>query len=273
MQAQSTELVKVPFHGDVIEAVKTEGGKIMVSLKRVCESLGVDVEGQRKKLAGCPWATTVMISAVADDGKRRQLAMIDHETLPMWLTTIHPSKVKASIREKLVQYQCEAKAVLAAWFLGSSADLPALAAEFAEVKTRLAKLEEANFAATLSLAVERERVRVVEAEVDDARQKLGHLLRPFGQGCVDYMTIRDYCTTYGVLNDVGCRLTSAEIRIAGRAAAAMSAALGIGVFKQETDLAPVNLYRLDVLQAWRAAYDLRTKLSEESFERVSKLIR
>jgi hypothetical protein len=37
-----------------------------------------------------------MIVTVAEDGKRREVACLDVRTLPLWLATIHPSKVRTS---------------------------------------------------------------------------------------------------------------------------------------------------------------------------------
>jgi hypothetical protein len=39
-----------------------------------------------------PWATTVMITAVAADGKQRELFCRSLETLPMWLAVINPNR-------------------------------------------------------------------------------------------------------------------------------------------------------------------------------------
>ena len=122
----------------MIEAVQTEGGKILVSLKRVCESLGLAFQVQHRKLQNCQWACITMMVTRDTKGRRQQALMIDHESLPMWLVTISPSKVKAAARPKLLQYQREAKAVLAARFLGHSTEAPSLAAEFADVNKQLA---------------------------------------------------------------------------------------------------------------------------------------
>ena len=113
----NTELVRVEFRGDTLEAVQKDG-EVWVSIKRCCEVLGVDVEGQRKKLKKQAWATTDMMSVVAEDGKGRELAMIALKSLPQWLVTIYASKVKPELRAKLALFQKEAADVLAAHFLG-----------------------------------------------------------------------------------------------------------------------------------------------------------
>jgi hypothetical protein len=110
-------LVAVDFHGDTLEAVQDAGGAVWASLRRMCEGVGIDESKQRRKLKNKPWATTDLKSAVAQDGKRRELMMVHLDTIPMWLATIEPSKVKPEVRPKLERYQKEAARVLAEHFL------------------------------------------------------------------------------------------------------------------------------------------------------------
>ena len=98
----TTELV--PLHGDVIEAMRTADGKVFASIKRCCESLGVAEQSQAAKLKNREWAVTTMIVATGPDGKRYDSLMIDLESLPMWLATIHSSKVVVAVRAKLLAY-------------------------------------------------------------------------------------------------------------------------------------------------------------------------
>jgi len=115
----TTELV--PFHGDFIEATKTPDGRVLASIKRCCESLGVDYSTQLLKLKRSPWATVGIIPTVAGDGKRCQQVTVDLDSLPMWMATIHSSKVADAVRPKLLAYQMEAKEVLAVYFFGDNA--------------------------------------------------------------------------------------------------------------------------------------------------------
>jgi hypothetical protein len=101
--SNAIQLVQVPFRGDVIEAIRTTDDKIMVSVNRVCESLGIADQRQHAKLTSpdYDWATLTMMVTVARDGKSRDTLMIDAESLPMWLSSILPSKVKVDACEKL----------------------------------------------------------------------------------------------------------------------------------------------------------------------------
>ena len=82
-----------------------------VSLKRGCENLGLDVESQRKKLKGKPWAVAVQNTVTGPDGKQYAMTCIDLDTLPGWLFSIDARKVKEELREKLARYQREAAKV------------------------------------------------------------------------------------------------------------------------------------------------------------------
>lgn len=118
-------LVRVPFHGDEIEVLK-RGEDHWLPLRPLCERFGVDVEGQRKKLKAAPWATTEMISVVAEDGKTREVACLNLRSLAGWLFSIRASKVKPEVREALVRYQREAADALYRHFAQTSTPPPAL---------------------------------------------------------------------------------------------------------------------------------------------------
>lgn len=114
----SNELVEVPFHGDVIEAMKDEKGDVWVPIKRPCESLGIAPNSQIEKLKAKPWAVNMMIISTGPDGKSYQMFALRLDCLPMWLATIDTNRVDEGIRPKLELYQKDAARVLAEHFLG-----------------------------------------------------------------------------------------------------------------------------------------------------------
>ncbi|MHC9291994.1 phage antirepressor N-terminal domain-containing protein [Mycobacterium sp. LTG2003] len=91
-------------------------GTPMVSLRHACESISVDYSGQLQKLKGKSWATVEIISTVADDGKSREMAMIDRRTFTMWLATIDTNRVSAAARPVIEAFQAEAADALDAYF-------------------------------------------------------------------------------------------------------------------------------------------------------------
>jgi hypothetical protein len=113
-----SEIVKVPFHGDDVLTVEV-GGKVHVILKPAVEAVGLDYDSQRQKLAGKSWATTVLVTAVAEDGRARQMLAADLRTFLMLLATIDERRVGEAARPTLVAYQLEvADAIEAYWTHG-----------------------------------------------------------------------------------------------------------------------------------------------------------
>lgn len=110
-------LIKVQFHGDTLDACGTCREDAEVSIRRVCDNLGLATQRQLSKLKTKSWATVTEKVMVAEDGKPRAMALIALKSLPMWLATIDPRKVKEQYREKLAQYQNECADVLARHFL------------------------------------------------------------------------------------------------------------------------------------------------------------
>lgn len=68
-----------------------------VALRPVCEALGLDVHSQRHRLQRQSWATEVMMTSVAADGKVREMVFIDRRTFTMWLATIDTGRLDLSL--------------------------------------------------------------------------------------------------------------------------------------------------------------------------------
>ena len=83
---------------DQVELIQNrETGEVWVPLKRVCENLGIDVEGQRLRLSGekCPaWATTCMIQVVDPSSRLRPTFCVNCRILYMWLATVDAKRIK-----------------------------------------------------------------------------------------------------------------------------------------------------------------------------------
>lgn len=142
-----SEITTVRFDGDNLQTVR-EGERVWVVLKRACEALGITDEQQAVKLKQKPWATTALIAAVAEDGKERNVFVVDLDTLPMWLATIDVGRVRPEAREKLIAYQRECAKVLRDHFFGSpqanSQILASILAELAALRTQVAELAREN---------------------------------------------------------------------------------------------------------------------------------
>lgn len=99
------ELVKVQFDGDTLEGYRISDTEADISIRRVCEALGISMQKQVAKLKTRAWATVTQRVTVAEDGKERIQYMIALKSLPMWLATIDARRVHEHLREKLGRYQ------------------------------------------------------------------------------------------------------------------------------------------------------------------------
>jgi hypothetical protein len=112
----SAELVRIPVTEDADILGLHDDGKNWAALRYMCDSLGINYTTQLDKLRRRSWATVSLRGTVAADGKVREMAMIDSETVPMWLATIDENRVSEEARPRLIAYQREAKHALDAYF-------------------------------------------------------------------------------------------------------------------------------------------------------------
>lgn len=112
----STDLVRVPFNGGTLVAAVVNG-EPHVSVRHVCDALGIDTRSQLRKLASRSWASVVkMTMQLPGDTQSREFAVVDRRTLTMWLATISVNAVAEDAREVLAAYQEEAADALDAYF-------------------------------------------------------------------------------------------------------------------------------------------------------------
>lgn len=124
----SAALVPVPVPGTDRQIVATlVDGKPMVSLRHVCEAIGLAADPQRRKLRGRSWAcVTQQVSQMPGDDQRREYTMIDRRTFTMWLGGIDENRVSDEARPVLIAFQAEAADALDAYFNGRTVAAPAL---------------------------------------------------------------------------------------------------------------------------------------------------
>ncbi len=102
----------VPFNGQqVITAMAA--GVAYVAMKPIVENLGMSWGTQQQKLMKqLDKFNCIHMNMVAADGKLRKLLCLPLKKLNGWLFSINPEKVRADIRDKLIQYQEECFTVL-----------------------------------------------------------------------------------------------------------------------------------------------------------------
>ena len=109
-----TTLVEIPFKNTTITATNENG--VWVPMKNLCDYFGVNHESERQKLSRKSWATTCKMQAVAEDGKSRELLMMDRQTMTMWLGTLDEKRVSEDVRPFLVDFQKNAANALDSYF-------------------------------------------------------------------------------------------------------------------------------------------------------------
>lgn len=114
---EGSAIQRFDFNGDIIDVTRS-GDDIFVSVRRVCESLGIDNKGQQSKLNEKEWARVELISTRDSAGRSQDTYMLHLDSLPLWLATIDASRVAEEARPKLLRYQRECARVLSDHFLG-----------------------------------------------------------------------------------------------------------------------------------------------------------
>lgn len=123
----SAALVRIPVPGTHRTIVATNNsGNPLVSLRHACDVLGMAIQPQLVKLHRRSWATVTMIVTVADDGKQREMAMVDRRTFVMWLATIDANRISSEAKPVIQAFQAEAADVLDAYFGDRSVVAPAV---------------------------------------------------------------------------------------------------------------------------------------------------
>lgn len=115
------QVKEVRFNGERITAIR-ESGKIYVSVKNVCNNLGMNIKqykAQKLKLRNDELLMVGIKLYPLDTGfgiKETMLLELDY--LPIWLAKINPSRFSKELKKQLIEYQLKAKDVLADEFLG-----------------------------------------------------------------------------------------------------------------------------------------------------------
>ncbi|EMQ8345590.1 phage antirepressor Ant [Escherichia coli] len=102
----------VSFNGQQIITAMAAGAAY-VAMKPIVENLGMSWGTQQQKLMKqLDKFNCIHMNMVAADGKLRKLLCLPLKKLNGWLFSINPEKVRADIRDKLIQYQEECFTVL-----------------------------------------------------------------------------------------------------------------------------------------------------------------
>ena len=202
------ELTQIPFHDTTIY---TTADGAYVALRPVCEALDLDYASQFKRVQHQPWATVVMMTTVAADGKTREMTFIDRRTFTMWLATIDTSRVKNEHTRELVRtYQCEAADALDRYFHEGAAinpravEVPTPSTEDRAL-TRARQLVEIHMLAQGAVSPDHleAKIRIILAQARGEHPEIEAKARPLyiqdymrGKG-VSGKKLRSYAPTFG----------------------------------------------------------------------------
>ena len=139
----SGELVSVPVPGSDDLLAVHDGEAAWASLRHMCDTLGIALDTQRRKLSSRSWAVVTQKVSTGSDGKSYQMTMLHQKSIPMWLATIDENRVKPDARPKLIAYQREAAAALDAYFNKRDVDAPPVN-QFDALRAMIDQLEAAE---------------------------------------------------------------------------------------------------------------------------------
>lgn len=112
------ERVEVEFHGQRIETF-WDGEDAWVSVKRICDNLGIAPWSQIKKVKeNQSYEDLHHAIMVKHNSGAKETFCLHLEALTLWLGSIQPNRVKEEIRENLIRYQRECMKVLTEHFFG-----------------------------------------------------------------------------------------------------------------------------------------------------------
>lgn len=111
----------VAFYEDELTAIRAADGRIYVSLTQMCDALGIDTQGQQRRInrsgvleRGLRWVD--ILSTQLRDGKeysqRRRAQVLRVDLVPFWLAGVRSKSVREDVRPKLERFQAEAADVL-----------------------------------------------------------------------------------------------------------------------------------------------------------------
>ncbi len=123
MEALARLGVSVPLEGEEIVCVQ-DGENLWVSLRRICEALGIDVDSQRKKLLEKPWGQTLVMPVKDTAGREQPMFMVHIDCLPMWLAGLEPTRVAPEAADALTAYQLRCAKVLRDYFFRPAPIVP-----------------------------------------------------------------------------------------------------------------------------------------------------
>jgi hypothetical protein len=128
----------IDFKGTMIPVVSDDVGRQWVSVRHVCEALGVDNKAQQRRLGNENF--TCGLKATHDTlGRRQELFCIVAEEAHLWVAGISPARLHLDVRKEFLIYRRECSAVLYNHFQQKGEDFLGIAQQLQEFRTEVNK--------------------------------------------------------------------------------------------------------------------------------------
>ena len=115
-----TDLIikKVEFNGASLIGIYKEG-KIYTPLRKICEFLGIDFNGQYQRIKRDETLLKGVCKIhIPSEGGLQNTLTLEISFLPLWLTGIKAQQCREEVRKNLTKFKLEAKDILADAFFG-----------------------------------------------------------------------------------------------------------------------------------------------------------
>ena len=117
MSQNQTQLVSVPFNGEIVIAALVDG-KPYVPMKSICNNLGLQWESQYNRIQRNEvMSKGIRVMRTPSNGGEQEMLCLPLSMLNGWLFGVDVNRVKEGLREKLIKYQTECFDVLAQHFM------------------------------------------------------------------------------------------------------------------------------------------------------------
>lgn len=148
----------INFHGTELQAIQRDT-TVWVSVRRVCDALGLDTSSQQQRLTGSSWACVGMMPMHDTTGRMQDAFCVDLDGLPMWLATLDVSRVSERLREKITLFQREAAKALRQHFFGQpkASMVPVVPTTLVEALRMAANVEEQRLSLVMQLELAEQR--------------------------------------------------------------------------------------------------------------------
>ena len=104
--------VVIGFNNQEILCFKDSNNDVFVSIKRMCENIGVSNQMQQAKIIKDPKFVHHVIMTHDVSGRKQKMFCIKLDNVQGWLLSINANKVKPEVKPRLLKYQQECMKVL-----------------------------------------------------------------------------------------------------------------------------------------------------------------